>query len=146
MVDIDLLYNGISVNMALLEPPQAAELPEIVISGASPDTLYTLIVTDPDAPTPSNPIRGQILHGVITNIANGAVSEGDVVTPYRGPGPPAGVHRYIFLLYEQPGEVQLPDYSAGENGRTGFNVTAYAQENGLGDPVAGAYFLSRPLL
>lgn len=27
--------------------------------------------------------------------------KGDTITPYAGPTPPRGTHRYIFILYEQ---------------------------------------------
>lgn len=33
--------------------------------------------------------------------AEGDVSKGDTITPYAGPTPPRGTHRYIFMMYEQ---------------------------------------------
>jgi hypothetical protein len=43
--------------------------------------------------------------------AGGAASDGVELTSWIGPAPPIGTHRYIFLLYEQDGtlEVRLVD-------------------------------------
>lgn len=63
----------------------------------------------------------------------------------RGPSPPIGTHRYAFLLFEQPNQepLQINDPSGGQkNGRKNFNSRQFAEQYGLGDPVAATYFLS----
>jgi hypothetical protein len=45
-----------------------------------------------------------------------------------------GLHRYVFLLYEQQGRVS----SVGEV--EGFDVSTWASMNNLRRPVAGNYF------
>ena len=128
-----------------MRPAQASQIPTVVITDASPSDLFTLFVVDPDAPDPSNPTRAQILHALITNIPGGDVPRGTVVTPYRGPAPPSGVHRYTFLLYKQPGNrIEIQDPSTGAAGRSYFNVANFANGIRLGDAVAGDYFLSSP--
>lgn len=143
---MDLLYNDTSVSGALLQPSQAAQPPTIVISGADAGDLFTLFFIDPDVPDPANPVIAQVLHGLITNIPGGDVTRGTVVTTYLGPAPPSGVHRYTFLLYKQPGgnRIEVQDPSTGNFGRSFFNVANFANGLGLGDPVAGDYFLSSP--
>jgi hypothetical protein len=60
--------------------------------------LYTLIMHDPDAPA------GNVMHWVVVNLSS--TSKGKEIMKYRGPAPPpgSGIHRYIFLLYEQQEE------------------------------------------
>jgi hypothetical protein len=60
--------------------------------------MYTLIMHDPDAPV------GNVIHWVVVNMTS--TSAGEEIKKYRGPAPPpgSGIHRYIFLLYEQQEE------------------------------------------
>ncbi len=46
---------------------------------------------------------------MVVNIPGGDLSKGTVLTPYAGPSPPkgSGLHRYIFLVYKQQGEVNV---------------------------------------
>ena len=57
------------------------------------------------------------------------------------PQPPTGIHRYILVLFKQErameGGSQLPD------GRANFSTRQFAAQNGLGLPVAAAYFNSQ---
>lgn len=60
--------------------------------------------------------------------------------PCSGPRPPIGVHRYIFLLYKQPGAIEFVDPTGG--GRRKFKTRPTAAAHGLGQPVAVTYFNS----
>ena len=63
------------------------------------------------------------------------------VVPYLAPAPPVdtGLHRYIFLLFMQPGDnVDLGSFSAVN--RRNFDVQSFAKNNTFGPPLAGAYF------
>lgn len=44
---------------------QASSRPEVTFSGADPCALYTLITSDPDPPSPTNPIYKEWLHCVL---------------------------------------------------------------------------------
>lgn len=46
---------------------------------------------------------GPVLHWLVRNIPGNDIKKGEVIAEYRGSGPPegTGLHRYIFLLYEQ---------------------------------------------
>lgn len=64
---------------------------------------YTLLMFDPDAPSRENPINGNWLHWLVTNIYEDNIGTGDIIMNYQPPSPPykSGVHRYIFMLLEQ---------------------------------------------
>ncbi len=79
---------------------------------------FTLMLLDPDAPTPDDPKFAYWRHWVVVNIPATTVGnegeegggKGDVVgtgktlTRYLAPGPKdeSGPHRYLFLLFRQP--------------------------------------------
>merc|ERR1711973_958518 len=64
--------------------------------------LYTLCMTDPDAPSRAEPTFREWHHWLVVNIPGNNISQGDVLSEYVGSGPPqgTGLHRYIFLAYK----------------------------------------------
>ncbi|KAI1697317.1 phosphatidylethanolamine-binding protein domain-containing protein [Ditylenchus destructor] len=102
--------------------------------------LYALVMIDPDAPMP------QYLHWLVVNISKYLAKDGNVLASYEGPAPPNDkkpYHRYIFLLYRQSKKINDIDQLKVED-RTGFNVLDFAQENGLGSPIAANFFVAKP--
>ncbi|TEB22535.1 PEBP-like protein [Coprinellus micaceus] len=110
---------------------------------AAAEETYTLVMTDPDAPSRADPKYGQWRHWVIPGlkVQNGAKGVTALqktrtsLTPYFGPSPPpgSGPHRYVFLLFEDP----TPDYSVAaeaveHNGeftsRRNWNALKFADE------------------
>nr|ACG48615.1 MFT2 - Corn MFT-like protein [Zea mays] len=101
---VDLFVPSISMTVAydgpkdisngcLLKPSATAAPPLVRISGRRND-LYTLIMTDPDAPSPSNPTMREYLHWIVINIPGGTdATKGEEVVEYMGPRPPVGIHR-----------------------------------------------------
>jgi large subunit ribosomal protein L35 len=61
-----------------------------------PNTYYTIIMVDPDAPSKTNPIYKYWLHMLIINNNEGIV-EFEKPNPPKGSGP----HRYIIYLFKQ---------------------------------------------
>ncbi|KAL1634421.1 hypothetical protein SLS58_010709 [Diplodia intermedia] len=132
---------------------------------ANPATFLILMI-DPDAPSPQDTSRADILHWLQPGVrlsrsvepvtdANGTLltllSERDTATdaiaPYIGPAPPSvGPHRYIVTLWRQPeATFEMPEAFAGYVGganRTGFNATQFVEEAGLRDLLAATYFLA----
>ncbi|KAG6809658.1 hypothetical protein H0H93_015632, partial [Arthromyces matolae] len=101
--------NGKQANLGnFLTRDDTLEEPEIYFtspSSSSHTASYTLVMTDPDAPSRKEPKYRQFRHWVITGLkvpTQGAESSEPLIktkastTPYRPPGPPPGseVHRY----------------------------------------------------
>lgn len=141
-VELSVVYAGkAAVHGNLLTPEETAVAPAVAISGAAPDALHTLIYTDPDPPDPANPIRKEWLHWLVTNIPGGDFAKGDEVAGHYGPVPPTGTHRYVFLLFQQPGRIEVADPSGGERSRRAhFSSKKLAVAHGLGDPVDVKWF------
>ena len=54
-----------------------------------------------------------------------------------------GLHRYIILVYKQPGELTNCSDSyrrRTQEGRGGWNARTFAAANNLGEPVAGNFY------
>ncbi|GMP32960.1 hypothetical protein CsSME_00006487 [Camellia sinensis var. sinensis] len=112
-----------------IKPSIASNPPRVTISG-HPHQLYTLVMTDPDAPSPSEPsMQFCKFIRIVTDIPGGTgpTQEKEVVA-YMGPLPPVGIHRYIVGQVKQP----MP--------RANFNTRAFSHHLDLGMPVATVYF------
>ncbi|KAG8193746.1 hypothetical protein JTE90_005044 [Oedothorax gibbosus] len=108
---------------------------------ASGNSIYTLVMIDPDAPDPQRPVFAQYLHWEVMNIPGTQVGAGKTVFPYMPPSPPpySNAHRYLLLVFQQPFYI----YDSKENGakgRSNFNVIQLEQEFQLGTPIAGMFF------
>lgn len=99
----------------ILTPSQVLTPPEITFP-AEANTYYTVIKTDPDAPTRSNPLFREFLHWGVVNVTDGEsgnILSGDQAVElcsYVPAGAPcnSGLHRYIYLLYKQDGGLLTP--------------------------------------
>lgn len=59
----------------------------------------------------------------------------------------AGGHRYILLLFAQPANFTVDAIAGVLNTSTpisNFNISAFAEQTGLGSPLAGNFFLTGP--
>ncbi|XP_057341928.1 protein D2-like [Microplitis mediator] len=144
--ELEVTYSSKKVNLGNeLTPTEAKDIPEINYKHES-DDFYTLIMTDPDVPSRSNPSVPAFYHWIVVNIPGGNIEKGQVIIDYIGPGPPkdSGLHRYILLLYKQPGKLSfdnerlVPNTEA--NGRTGHSVQSFADKYKFDDPIAGNFF------
>ncbi|CAN6195236.1 unnamed protein product [Urochloa humidicola] len=127
-----------------IRPSIAANPPAIQIAGRAND-LFTMLMTDPDAPSPSEPSMREWLHWLVVNVPGGAdpSHQGDVVVPYMSPRPPVGIHRYVVVVFQQKGRIHSPPAMApggDHDARVGFRTRAFADRHHLGDPVAALYF------
>lgn len=128
-----------------LTPTQVKDVPVTISWPTEADALYTLCMTDPDAPSRQNPKFREWHHWLVVNIPGAEVGAGQTVSEYVGSGPPkgTGLHRYVFLAYKQPGKIS-PDEPHRTNrsgdGRGGFKIRDFAKKYHLGQPVAGNFF------
>ncbi|KAG2303178.1 hypothetical protein Bca52824_031829 [Brassica carinata] len=120
-----------------IKPSAAVNPPKVNISGNS-DELYTLVMTDPDAPSPSEPNMREWVHWcvrVMHSCINIARKE---ILPYMEPRPPVGIHRYIFVLFRQNSPVGVMVQHPPS--RANFSTRMFAGHLDLGLPVATVYF------
>ncbi|KAI0722821.1 phosphatidylethanolamine-binding protein [Earliella scabrosa] len=120
------------------------------------EQTYVLAMVDPDAPTPQTPTLAQIRHLVAPDITvNGSLAQGGLlvnstpaISEFRRPTPPAGSdpHRYILLLFVQPADFStvVPGILNSSTPVSNFNISLFAEQTGLGSPIAGNFFLTGP--
>ncbi|KAH6903071.1 phosphatidylethanolamine-binding protein [Coprinopsis sp. MPI-PUGE-AT-0042] len=125
------------------------------------NATYTLVMTDPDAPSRADPKFGQWRHWVVTGVSIAAPKEASEAaelvalkpkaasTPYWPPGPPpgSGLHRYTFLLFEEPaGSITIPadapENQAEFEKRRRWNAIKFAEEYNL-KLVGATFFLTQ---
>ncbi|KAM1020741.1 hypothetical protein ACFX2I_041940 [Malus domestica] len=138
-VNLNVVYNPNRqvANGHELMPSVIAAKPRAEIGGEDMRTAYTLIMTDPDFPSPSEPYLREHLHWMVTDIPGTTdVSFGKEIVEYEIPRPVVGIHRYVFLLFKQRGRQTVRAPASRDN----FNTRIFSQENGLGLPVAAVYF------
>ncbi|XP_066965327.1 protein D3-like [Macrobrachium rosenbergii] len=128
----------------VLTPTQVFEEPTEISWPADSSSLYTLCMTDPDAPSRQNPAMREFLHWLVVNIPGCELSKGETLAQFVGSGPPkgTGLHRYVFLAYQQPGklscdEPKMPNTST-ENRRQ-FSIRNFAAKYKL-KLVAGNFY------
>ncbi|XP_005176905.1 protein D2-like [Musca domestica] len=130
-----------------LTPSQVKEPPTLEWPNEDA-TYYTLIMTDPDAPSRKNPTFREYQHWLVANIPGGAVEKGDVLTAYIGSGPPkgTGLHRYVFLVFKQNGKVKFNEEHIPKNkgsSRGKFNTMQFVKKYKLAELVAGNFYVAK---
>uniref|UniRef100_A0A8R1TMR9 16kDa-like protein n=1 Tax=Onchocerca volvulus TaxID=6282 RepID=A0A8R1TMR9_ONCVO len=132
-----------------LTPTQVKDQPTEVLWNARPKCLYTLAFIDPDAPSRRNHTYREFKHWLVTNIPGQNISEGEVLAEYVGAGAPKGTgfHRYVFLVYKQPGVIVDPEEghvtSRSRKKRRYFRIGKFATKHNLGNPIAGNFFMAQ---
>ncbi|XP_065851548.1 protein MOTHER of FT and TFL1-like isoform X2 [Euphorbia lathyris] len=138
IVTMSLCYGPKHVrNGCDIKPSMVVDPPKIKFTGR-PDYLYTLVMVDPDAPSPCAPTMREWLHWYVTDIPGGSdISKGKEITPYESPCPRIGVHRFVFVLFQQKeplGLVNVPQ------SRKNFSTRLLAADLDLGLPAAVVFF------
>jgi len=69
------------------------------------------LFSDPDAPSRKEPTYREWHHWLVGNVPGNDISKGEVLSAYIGSGPPpnTGLHRYVFLIYKQPGKLTFDE-------------------------------------
>ncbi|CAG0918763.1 unnamed protein product [Notodromas monacha] len=125
-----------------LRPSQVSRAPSTVTWTAKPGQLYAIIMVDPDAPSRVEPSYRSWLHWLVTNVPGSEVNRGDLVASYKGSAPPkdTGNHRYFLLVFEQQrGRIDVRETFEK---RASFDTRKFINEYGLGDLIAGNYFVA----
>ncbi|KAJ3483642.1 hypothetical protein NLI96_g6171 [Meripilus lineatus] len=117
---------------------------------------FVLAMVDLDAPTPQSPTSAQIRHFLGGDFHFAPLGKGGAVTfvnstpaisQYRQPTPPAGSdpHRYVFLVFNQPSGFDEQTVVTPTTSIANFNISDFAIEVGLGNPIAGNFMLVGPV-
>nr|XP_018678450.1 PREDICTED: CEN-like protein 2 isoform X1 [Musa acuminata subsp. malaccensis] len=149
-----LVFNGHE-----LYPSAVTSKPRVEVQGGDMRSFFTLVMTDPDAPGPSDPylrehlhwracVVGDMLythlvfasHRIVTNIPGTTdASFGREMVSYESPRPNIGIHRFVFVLFKQ----QRRQAVSPPSSRDYFSTRRFAEENDLGLPVAAVFFNSQ---
>nr|XP_043631977.1 protein HEADING DATE 3A-like [Erigeron canadensis] len=137
-INLTVSYNDREVNNGCeLKPSQVVNQPRVEIGGDDLRAFHTLVMVDPDAPSPSDPNLREYLHWLVTDIpATTGARFGQEVVCYESPRPSMGIHRLVFVLFRQLGRQTV--YAPGW--RQNFNTKDFAELYNLGSPVAAVYF------
>lgn len=130
----------------VLTPTQVQSRPTCIEwEGCDPSKLYTLALTDPDPPSRKKPKFREWQHFLVVNMKGNDISSGSVMSDYVGSGPPqkTGLHRYVWLVYEQPGPLSCSEpvlTNRSADGRAKFKIRNFREKYSLGVPVAGTCY------
>ncbi|XP_078170759.1 CEN-like protein 2 isoform X2 [Carex rostrata] len=127
-----LIFNGHE-----LYPSAIGKEPLVKVQGEDLRSLFTLVMTDPDVPGPSDPYLREHLHWIVTDIPGTTdTTYGRVLVSYESPKPSIGIHRFVFVLFKQKKNKSVnPPLS-----RVHFNTRRFANDNDLSQPVDAVYF------
>ncbi|KAK4436093.1 protein HEADING DATE 3A [Sesamum alatum] len=137
-VGLRVIYSSREVsNGCEFRPSQVLNQPRVDVGGDDLRTFFTLVMVDPDAPSPSEPSLREYLHWLVTDIpATTGASFGQEIVCYENPRPSMGIHRFVFVLFRQLGRQTV--YAPGW--RQNFNTRDFAELYNLGSPVASVYY------
>ncbi|XP_055551533.1 protein D3-like [Wyeomyia smithii] len=127
-----------------LTPTQTRSIPSLTFNSNN-RSFYTLILTDPDAPSRDDPKHREFVHWIVGNIQGNDMDHAETIVEYLGAAPPrgTGLHRYVFLLYEHQNrlnftnEVKLSNRC--RNPRRYFSTRNFARIYGLTNLWAGNF-------
>ncbi|GMI89013.1 centroradialis [Hibiscus trionum] len=119
-------------------PSAVINKPKVEVHGGDMRSFFTLVMTDPDVPGPSDPYLREHLHWMVTDIPGTTdATFGRELVNYEMPRPNIGIHRFVFLLFKQK---RRQTVKSTPSSRDRFNTRKFAEENELGVPVAAVYF------
>ena len=125
-----------------------------------PAGTYLVIAIDPDAPLPSLPVLGPILHWIQPGLSSERpddptsplISKAPFVANYIGASPPpiGGPHKYLFMLHEQPADFDGSKFAPpggqdlGKLARMLYTskLEKFEKDTKLGPIIAANYFTS----
>ncbi|XP_030971915.1 protein MOTHER of FT and TFL1-like isoform X2 [Quercus lobata] len=110
-----------------IKPSMAVDRPKVQILGPRVSTnLYTLIMVDPDAPSPSEPALREWLHWIVVDIPEGSDATKGLI---------------LFTILFEKSEMMVG--CSPPDARGNFRARQFAAQYGLGLPVAAVYFNSQ---
>lgn len=128
-----------------LTPTQVKDIPSVVSWSSEQGVFHTLCMVDPDAPSKENATFREIQHWLVVNIPGNSIESGKTLSEYIGSGPPqgTGLHRYVFLVYKQPGLLETDEKFISNRtaaGRRNFKIRDFARKYNLENPIAANFY------
>eukprot|EP00285_Hemiselmis_virescens_P007025 CAMPEP_0173393492 /NCGR_PEP_ID=MMETSP1356-20130122/22139_1 /TAXON_ID=77927 ORGANISM="Hemiselmis virescens, Strain PCC157" /NCGR_SAMPLE_ID=MMETSP1356 /ASSEMBLY_ACC=CAM_ASM_000847 /LENGTH=157 /DNA_ID=CAMNT_0014351513 /DNA_START=133 /DNA_END=603 /DNA_ORIENTATION=+ len=129
--EFQVIFSGEAVAGQLMTRKQTAAQPSIAAPSlsATGSDKYTVLMFDPDAPSPESPTCKSWLHWMLVDASGSHLTGGTDVEGYAPPTPPIGVHTYHVALYKQSsglaGSVSAP------SSRCKFSPSGFAADHGL---------------
>lgn len=124
-------HNGVHLTPTQVQRPPAVEFEK------QPGQFYTVVMTDPDAPSRQDPKFREWRHWTAMNIS-AENPRGDEVAAYVGSGPPQGTgyHRYVIAVLRQThGKIQdmkqVPHIKFTAEGRGKWKLQDFAHQHHL---------------
>ncbi|XP_066902339.1 protein D2 [Halyomorpha halys] len=144
---LEVQYGSAKVKLGnVLSPASVASPPKVFWNGDD-NSFYTVCMIDPDAPSRTNHKAREWQHWLVGNIPGNKIEQGEVICPYAGATPPpgTGLHRYVIVVYKQPGKIDFnePRITPAGGNRAKFSVSTFASKYKLGDPLAGNFFQAK---
>ncbi|CAB3409257.1 unnamed protein product [Caenorhabditis bovis] len=144
---LHLTWDGIQVEPGMtLQVRNLKNAPRWALPGADPESIYTILMIDPDNLSRKNPSVAEWLHWLVCNIPASNIIDGinggqhQMAYGSPAPGPRTDLHRYVILMWEHQGRrISVPKPSS----RAKFNVRQFMEKYQLGDPIAGNFFLAQ---
>ncbi|XP_064465707.1 protein D2-like [Ornithodoros turicata] len=142
---LQVAYEAVEVDQGNVLTPTQVQFPPKVKYPTEGDHLYTLCMTDPDAPSRTTPKYREWHHWLVVNIPGTNITDGETLSEYVGAGPPkgTGLHRYVLAVYKQPNKLncderRLTNRSGDHRGN--FKIRDFAKKYHLGEPIAANFF------
>ncbi|XP_009766168.1 protein TERMINAL FLOWER 1 [Nicotiana tabacum] len=137
-VKMTVTYNNKQVcNGQELFPSAVTIRPRVEVQGGDMRTFFTLVITDPDVPGPSDPYLREHVHWIVTDIPGTTdATFGKELVSYEIPRPNIGIHRFVFVLFKQKCRQSVSPPTSRDH----FNTRNFANVNDLGPPVAAVFF------
>ncbi|PKY07668.1 putative phosphatidylethanolamine-binding protein [Aspergillus campestris IBT 28561] len=138
---LDVSFDSKAVHLGNVFRARECKLPPVVSFGPeehAPSRHYTLLLVDPDAPTPEDPKFAYWRHWVVSGLQPSPADNksSTVLTEYLGPGPKdeSNPHRYLFLLFREPTAFAPRKEDVGGEEfvqRRSFPAAKWVEEHGL---------------
>jgi hypothetical protein len=134
-----------------LTPTEVKNQPKVTWDDADSEKFYTLIMADPDEFTRAEHTQRSFQHWIVGNIPGNDTAAGNLLTAYVGSGPPqdGGIHRYVFLLFQQQDKINFDEPKllfpspTGVKDRVKFNVRDFVRKYNLGNPTHGNFYFAQ---
>merc|ERR1711994_59422 len=141
---LKIKYGDIEITPGKIMTPTQVQHQPTLSWDAEPGAFYTIIFSDPDNLSRADPNMREYAHWAVGNVPDNNVAAGETLVTFIGSGPKenTGIHRYVFLVFKQPGKLAFEDVQRlhrHPTERIGHKAAEFAHKFGL-ELVAGNFY------